>query len=338
MKMLRIILFILAVFPFNNSASASKLQIDLIKEAMNAVCGTFSNSGSSQKFSIKGDAGVELSSIIKQLADIGIKGAAEFDSEEYIGVLRGELSDELKSVRVCRERIWKDLYKKFTQSENNDSLIKETSWKSHECDYLVPALKFDPDEGVPLRGNIRLIPTSTNTVSIPEGSTLESNSLFPDFDFNRSINSCRDAVREFPSNGRYYYLLGVSHLMNGDEDSGLYYMDVAYNYKNYVAGTILGLFSWREDREKAINLFFEAANSGFVDAMLMIIWVESEGELEISSSELKKWAEKAANKGDYMAMAVLGQWGLNGMHGVSKYEGDSWSRKSMMQEGKPLID
>lgn len=81
----------------------------LIQEMLTAVCGNFQTSGEGTDFAIKGDASVQLSGLLKKLTDAGIQGAAEFNSDNYVGVLRSEVGTQLNSVRECKERVWKDL-------------------------------------------------------------------------------------------------------------------------------------------------------------------------------------------------------------------------------------
>lgn len=83
----------------------------LVRETLPLVCGDYPKDGSDQKVTIKGQAQAQLTGLLKKLADLGVSGAAEFNSEKYVSVLRSELGSELKSVRACREKVYEDFRK-----------------------------------------------------------------------------------------------------------------------------------------------------------------------------------------------------------------------------------
>lgn len=83
--------------------------IEAVRELLPLVCGEFPRGGSSQQFEIKGNAEAKVEGLVKKLIDLGIQGATEFKSEEYVGVLRSEVGQEIKSVRQCNEKIYNDM-------------------------------------------------------------------------------------------------------------------------------------------------------------------------------------------------------------------------------------
>ena len=66
------------------------------------LCGDYLEGGSSSTMSASGEAQAELTGLFKKLADLGITGAASINSEEYVGVLREDLGEELQSARECK--------------------------------------------------------------------------------------------------------------------------------------------------------------------------------------------------------------------------------------------
>lgn len=72
-------------------------------------CGEYATGGSRENLQLEGSAKAELDGFLKKLTDIGVEGAAQFDTGEYVGVLQQELRGELQSVRDCRLKIWSDL-------------------------------------------------------------------------------------------------------------------------------------------------------------------------------------------------------------------------------------
>jgi hypothetical protein len=59
---------------------------------------------------IEGEAEVELNNLAKKLIDLGIEGAGSLSQGEYSGVLREQLSDELRDNRRCRENIFNAMF------------------------------------------------------------------------------------------------------------------------------------------------------------------------------------------------------------------------------------
>ncbi len=94
------------------TSSAEKLDIETLEEIKvfaEKFCGKYRIGGKSKNSSIGGSAKVELDNFLKKLANVGIEAAASIDSETHIGVLRKDLSNELKDIRDCKELIWRDL-------------------------------------------------------------------------------------------------------------------------------------------------------------------------------------------------------------------------------------
>lgn len=89
--------------------SVNAKALEEINDFASSFCGDYYREGSSKQFGAEGAAQAELDGLLKKLTNIGVKGAAAFDSKSYVGVLQGELGDELKSVRDCRLKIWNDL-------------------------------------------------------------------------------------------------------------------------------------------------------------------------------------------------------------------------------------
>jgi hypothetical protein len=80
-----------------------------IQEFAASVCGEYVREGSVEQFEAEGAAKAKLDGLLAKLTNVGIEGAARFDSGQYVGVLREELSGELQSVRACRLQVWNDL-------------------------------------------------------------------------------------------------------------------------------------------------------------------------------------------------------------------------------------
>lgn len=106
--------------PLQVMAQTNDDPTELILEMLPAVCGEFPTSGSSSSFSISGDANTKLKGLLDKLADLGIDGAVDVDTDEYVGVLRSEVGEQLNSVRDCRERVWSDMRSLIVKEESTN--------------------------------------------------------------------------------------------------------------------------------------------------------------------------------------------------------------------------
>lgn len=57
-----------------------------IKDMLPVVCGSFDANGNSKSLSVKADAEANVNGLLRKLADLGVKGATEFNSDSYVGV------------------------------------------------------------------------------------------------------------------------------------------------------------------------------------------------------------------------------------------------------------
>jgi len=80
-----------------------------VKEILPLVCGDFQQEGNSTRVAIKGDAQAKIDGLLKKLVGLGISGAGEFNSEQYVGVLQAEVGQQLNSVRECRLKVFGDM-------------------------------------------------------------------------------------------------------------------------------------------------------------------------------------------------------------------------------------
>lgn len=91
-----------------------------------AICGSFNYEGSSQTLTISGDVEAELNGLVRKLVNLGVSGAANFESKKYINVLHEELGGELKSVRDCNLIVWPDLKNLVTGQPTTNVVIDKT--------------------------------------------------------------------------------------------------------------------------------------------------------------------------------------------------------------------
>jgi hypothetical protein len=104
----------ISVFPaladdFANQAAA----LEVIKKAAADICYTVPQEGSRSTVQLSGDARAELDAAIKKVIDLGIKGAGQYQSEQYKGVLQEQLATTLKSSMDCRLDVFNTLVNKM---------------------------------------------------------------------------------------------------------------------------------------------------------------------------------------------------------------------------------
>jgi hypothetical protein len=136
------------VFIYSYAASAQtepeKLSaaIDLTIKAADHLCGSLSQSGSQQSFSLKGDISTQITALLKSLANLGISGVGTYSEETYQGPVRDQLADALKDERRCKENVLSILNEAFIaphQSSLSDAKLVFT----HVEPYKLPFYSTD---------------------------------------------------------------------------------------------------------------------------------------------------------------------------------------------------
>ncbi len=84
-----------------------------ITETAKEICQSppLEQSGSSTE--LKGDAKAKVAGLLGRLADLGVSGAAQFQSNKSMGVLQKDLAESIKSGNDCRFQVFKTLTNKF---------------------------------------------------------------------------------------------------------------------------------------------------------------------------------------------------------------------------------
>ncbi|WP_205627905.1 hypothetical protein [Ruegeria marisrubri] len=122
--------------------SAQSLEDDdfeTIKESVVAICGEFARSGSSSEVDASGAINVDLLNLSRLFADFSSEGEGEFSADEYIGVLREELGDEIKDNRACRMKIWNDFVSKVLLKSGDEA----TDLSNRAAQYVGQSSIFD---------------------------------------------------------------------------------------------------------------------------------------------------------------------------------------------------
>lgn len=116
------VIFFLFLILKPTHAQLSKEANQDLERTLIIVCGEYLKGGEFTNKILSIDAKIELNSILKRLAELGLNAKGLVNSENYIGVLREQLSGEIDSNRKCRQKVWGDLLesKKNQEKLNNE--------------------------------------------------------------------------------------------------------------------------------------------------------------------------------------------------------------------------
>ena len=115
---LHVTLVAIGIFTFHGATRGQDLDkagraLDVIEKFANGICNKPEMRGKSSSIEVQGTAKVEVSKLVKQLADLKIEGAAKFDTKDYEGLLQKDLLPALQESTRCKERIFNDLKDRF---------------------------------------------------------------------------------------------------------------------------------------------------------------------------------------------------------------------------------
>jgi len=95
--------------------------LNIIGEFANSICSKIPLEGGSIETQLSGEAKAELNNILNRLADLGVKGSAEFTNKEYRNVLQNELAKVIIDSNNCRLVVFFALKDKFLLTEERTS-------------------------------------------------------------------------------------------------------------------------------------------------------------------------------------------------------------------------
>ena len=95
------------------TTTSSTEALKTIGDFAERLCQTVPLDTKSEKIELTGSAKAELEGIVKKLANLGVSGAAKYDSASSKNVLQKDLAEVLKDSRNCRLQVWNDLKGKF---------------------------------------------------------------------------------------------------------------------------------------------------------------------------------------------------------------------------------
>ena len=92
--------------------------LGIINRFANDICNKPDMRGKSTTIEVQGKAKVEVSKLVKQLADLKIEGASNFSKNEYEGLLQKDLLPALQDSTKCKEKVYNDLKDRFLPRPN----------------------------------------------------------------------------------------------------------------------------------------------------------------------------------------------------------------------------
>jgi hypothetical protein len=119
----RIFGFVFAIFAASEASAQSQSidvqakALDLITKTADSVCNIVKQAGSSESLNVKGEVKAQLNGLIKKLADLGINGAADFNSDQYEGVIRTDLATAIQNNAQCKFNVFDKLQAKMIKSD-----------------------------------------------------------------------------------------------------------------------------------------------------------------------------------------------------------------------------
>ena len=102
-----------------------------IRLTAESICQSVPIEGSSSSVSLTGRANAQLEGLLRRLAELGIDGNAEFQEENFTGVLRDQLADAIGSANECRLSVFETLVDAILRPSNNDR-ASTTSFENTE--------------------------------------------------------------------------------------------------------------------------------------------------------------------------------------------------------------
>jgi len=111
-----VLFFSIDVIADSSNLEEQRKALDIIADFADRLCKTVELEGRTNSLELSGKAKAELNSLIRKIVDLGIEGAAKYETSEWEGLLQKDLAGILKDNINCRIEVWKDLKDKLITS------------------------------------------------------------------------------------------------------------------------------------------------------------------------------------------------------------------------------
>jgi hypothetical protein len=108
-----IILLISAQTSLAGSLEDQEKALKIIADFAERLCRDIPLEGQGSNIDLSGKAKADLNGVISRIANLGIEGAAKYQTQDYKGLLQMDLARALKDSTDCRMQVWKDLKDKL---------------------------------------------------------------------------------------------------------------------------------------------------------------------------------------------------------------------------------
>jgi len=187
--------------------------LKMITDTAAQICQTAPLEQTNTGIKLSGDATAKVGGIIGRLADIGVKGAANYQKGHSIGVLQQDLAKAIENSNNCKLEVFRTLSKALLGSSQGGITIPATS---------VPANSVHASQSggrlymsVPGKGNVEISDDDTFLLALTRGD-----SLFRNF---ATVNALIEEGRSGtlyravdPSGGEFYAWVTYIDLDRGD--------------------------------------------------------------------------------------------------------------------------
>ena len=82
--------------------------LQVIADFADRLCSTTPMTGSTNNLELSGEAKVELNKLMKIIPNLGLEGAAKYQSSEWQGLLQQDLAGQLNNSRTCKLTVFKE--------------------------------------------------------------------------------------------------------------------------------------------------------------------------------------------------------------------------------------
>ena len=109
----------------------TKKSLKIISDFASDICGeSVKLQGDSDNIDLSGNAKAKLNNAIAKVVDLGVEGAAKYQSEKYNGPLRTDLIAAMTKSQNCKLEVWKDLKNKLLE-DSQDVLNDNPTLEDH---------------------------------------------------------------------------------------------------------------------------------------------------------------------------------------------------------------
>lgn len=152
-----VILFLFANQAWSDELDKKKKALDIISDIADRICYSVPLHGSSNKVEISGEAKAELTGVTKKLADIGLKGAAKYESAEYQGVLQSDLAKTLRNSSDCKKDVYRMLIDRLMPVQMNKKASKKEATHKKAFSFFVVPDSIDVSPGYNKKSLIKIV-------------------------------------------------------------------------------------------------------------------------------------------------------------------------------------